>query len=933
MSNEAEKHRLDEAHAGRAAWKLWGPYLSERQWGTVREDYSDNGDAWNYFTHDQARSRAYRWGEDGLGGISDDHQVLCFALALWNGCDPILKERAFGLGNSEGNHGEDVKEYYFYLDSTPTHSYMKYLYKYPQAAYPYTDLVETNRRRTKHEAEYELLDTGVFDGNRYFDVFVEYAKGTPQDVLVRISIFNRGPDAAPLHVLPTLWFRNTWSQPRGGSKPIVERVDSSGKATVRARHSDPLIQESLGEYYLYCDSDVPLLFTENETNNARLFGTSNASPYAKDGIHDFIVHGDAAAVNPAQQGTKAASHYHLNIGGGESQVVRLRLTTRAPGSAFAPFNDFDAVFATRLEEADAFYASITPSAIRGDPDRANVMRQALAGMLWTKQYFYYDLGIWLDEHGAGGRLPKLERRRVRNSEWAHMFNDDIISMPDKWEYPWYAAWDLAFHMIPLSMVDPDFAKQQLDLMLRNDYLHPNGQLPAYEWNFGDVNPPVHAWATMQLYVLDKERHGGRGDVEFLKYAFSKLLINFTWWVNRKDRTGANVFEGGFLGLDNIGVFDRSSPLPTGGYLDQADGTAWMVFFSQQMLRIAVELALQEPLYEEFVEKFFQHTVFIAGALDSVGERNDEMWDEEDGFFYDVLRFPDGNATRLKVRSIVGLLPLAAVAVFEEDILARLPTFRERAKLFLGRHPELAASMHLPQQPGVSNRRMLAIVDEQKLRRILTRMLDEDEFFGPHGIRALSRFHLDHPYVFRHAGQEYRVAYVPGDSDTGMFGGNSNWRGPVWMPINYLIYTSLIRLYAYFGENFKVECPTGTGRMMTLLEVAHELGERLSRIFLRNEDGRRPVYGAANKFRDDPHWRDLLLFYEYFHGDTGVGLGASHQTGWTGCVARIIQGNSILSKDMLLTPGAQVAALRALRGTHDGPESATPGKPVSPEKAT
>lgn len=933
MSNDAEQGRLDAAQAGRAAWKKWGPYLSERQWGTVREDYSENGDAWNYFTHDQARSRAYRWGEDGLGGISDDHQVLCFALALWNGRDPILKERAFGLANSEGNHGEDVKEAYFYLDSTPTHSYMKYLYKYPQNAYPYTDLVETNRRRGKQEAEYELLDTGVFDENRYFDVFVEYAKAAPEDVLVRISVFNRGPDAAPLHVLPTLWFRNTWSHPGGGSKPIIERVSSSGPAAVRARHSDTLFQESLGEYYLYCDADVPLLFTENESNNTRLFGTANTSPYVKDGIHNFIVHGDAAAVNPAQQGTKATPHYQLNISGGASHIVRLRLTTRAPGAASAPFSDFDTVFAARLEEADAFYASITPPTIHGDTDRVSVMRQALAGMLWTKQYFYYDVGAWLDEHGAGSRLPRVERRQVRNSEWAHMFNDDIISMPDKWEYPWYAAWDLAFHIVPLSMVDPDFAKQQLDLMLRNDYLHPNGQLPAYEWNFGDVNPPVHAWATMQLYTLDKERRGGRGDVNFLKYAFAKLLVNFTWWVNRKDRTGANVFEGGFLGLDNIGVFDRSSPLPTGGYLDQADGTAWMVFFSQQMLSIAVELALHEPLYEEYVEKFFQHTVFIAGALDSVGEQKDEMWDEEDGYFYDVLRFPDGSATRLKVRSIVGLLPLAAVAVFEEDILARLPKFRERARLFLGRHPELVANMHLPQRPGVANRRMLAIVGEQKLRRILARMLDENEFFSPHGIRALSRFHFEHPYVFRHAGQEYRVAYVPGDSNTGMFGGNSNWRGPVWMPINYLLYTSLIRLYAYFGEDFKIECPTGSGRMMTLLDVAKELGERLSRLFLRDGDQGRPIYGAARKFRDDPHWRDLVLFYEYFHGDTGAGIGASHQTGWTGCVARIIQANCVLSKDMLLTPGAQVALLRALGAAHKESEPPTPGSTIDPQMGT
>lgn len=912
MNIPAEKQRLIDAQANRAAWKKWGPYLSERQWGTVREDYSDNGDAWNYFTHDQARSRAYRWGEDGLGGISDDHQLLCFALALWNGRDPILKERAFGLANSEGNHGEDVKEYYFYLDSTPTHSYMKYLYKYPQTAYPYADLVETNRRRGRHEPEYELLDTGVFDDNRYFDVFVEYAKAAADDVLVRISVFNRGPDAAPLHLLPTLWFRNTWSYAEAGPKPQLESVGSAGLAVIHAHHGGAPLQEPLGDYYLYCDADVSLLYTENETNNARLFGTANASAYVKDGINEFILRGDAAAVNPAGRGTKAACHYRLDVGGGESQVVRLRLTTRPPGASLAPFDGFDAVFADRLAEADAFYASITPPAVRDDPDRANVMRQALAGMLWSKQYFYYDLGLWLDEHGAGSKLSQRERRRVRNSEWAHMFNDDIISMPDKWEYPWYAAWDLAFHMIPLGTVDPDFAKQQLDLMLRNDYLHPNGQLPAYEWNFSDVNPPVHAWATMQLYILDKERRDGKGDIEFLKYAFSKLLVNFTWWVNRKDRTGANVFEGGFLGLDNIGVFDRSSPLPTGGYLDQADGTAWMVFFSQQMLRIAVELALHEPLYEEFVEKFFQHTLLIAGALDRVGEHEDEAWDEEDGFFYDVLRLPDGSARRLKVRSIVGLLPLAAVAVFEEDILEKLPNFRARARMFLERHGELAANTHLPQQPGVANRRLLATVNEPKMRRILARMLDEAEFFGPHGIRALSRFHLEHPYVFHHEGQEHRVAYVPGESDTGMFGGNSNWRGPVWMPINFLLYYALIRLYAYFGEDFTIECPTGSGKLMTLLGVAKELGDRLTRIFLRDANGRRPSNGEGAGPWQDAHWRDLVLFHEYFHGDTGAGIGASHQTGWTGCVAQIIRVNAVLSKDLVLTPGAETAALRVLR---------------------
>jgi len=917
LSSGAEQQRLDAARADGAPWKRWGPYLSERQWGTVREDYSDNGDAWNYFTHDQARSRAYRWGEDGLGGISDDHQVLCFALALWNGRDPIIKERAFGLANSEGNHGEDLKEYYFYLDSTPTHSYMKYLYKYPQAAFPYDDLVFTNRARGKLEPEYELLDTGIFDDNRYFDVFVEYAKAAPDDVLIRITVCNRGAQKASLQVLPTLWFRNTWSQPGGGSKPVLRQVDVGHGAAVEARHTDPLFLESLPDYVLSCDDDVPLLFTENETNNARLFGTGNASPYVKDGINNYIVHGDVAAVNPALRGTKVSAHYSVEVAAGSTRIVKLRLAAGAPASTARPFADFDAVFAARLAEADAFYESVIPAAVLKDKDRANVMRQALGGMLWTKQYFYYDLNLWLDEHGAGAHLPAHERKLVRNNAWTHMYNNDIISMPDKWEYPWYAAWDLAFHMIPLGMVDPDFAKHQLALMLRNDYLHPNGQLPAYEWNFGDVNPPVHAWSTMQLYLLDKERNGGKGDIEFLKYAFAKLLVNFTWWVNRKDRAGANVFDGGFLGLDNIGVFDRSSPLPTGGYLDQADGTAWMVFFSQHMLRIAVELALHEQPYEEFVEKFFRHTLSIAGAMDRVGENNDEMWDETDGFFYDVLRLPDGSAQRLKVRSIVGLLPLAAVAVFEEDILEKLPKFRERAQQFNARHPELAANMHLPTVAGVANRRMLSILDEGKLRRILARMLDESEFFGPHGIRALSRFHLEHPYVFHHAGHEYRVAYVPGDSDSGMFGGNSNWRGPVWMPINYLLYTALVRLYAFYGEEFKVECPTGSGKMFTLLQVAQELGERLTRIFLHDEAGRRPVDGRAIHFADDPHWRDLVQFHEYFHGDTGAGIGATHQTGWTGCVAAIMKTSAIFTQELLLKPGAEATAYRTL-----SPKSAT-----------
>ncbi len=911
MANE--RQRLDEARDKRILWKKWGPYLSERQWGTVREDYSDNGDAWNYFTHDQARSRAYRWGEDGLGGICDDHQVLCFALALWNGKDPILKERLFGLANNEGNHGEDVKEYYFYLDSTPTHSYMKYLYKYPQRAYPYEDIVVTNGQRGKLELEYELLDTGVFDDDRYFDVFVEYAKAAPEDVLVKITVCNRGREPAPLHVLPTLWFRNTWSWTDGGTKPVLRKTRAKANTVILAHHPDPLFAESLPDYHLVCEGDVPLLFTENETNNQRLFGTANASPYVKDGINNFLVHGAKDAVNPSQQGTKASAHYQVTVGAGEATVLRLRLTRELPKKILAAFADFDTVLAARLSEADAFYDSISPPAVRQDADRARVMRQALAGMLWTKQYFYYDVDTWLEEHGAGPQAPLAQRRRVRNHEWSHMFNDDIISMPDKWEYPWYAAWDLAFHMIPLSMVDPDFAKSQLDLMLRNDYLHPNGQLPAYEWNFGDVNPPVHAWATMQLYLADKAVRDGRGDTEFLKYAFSKLLVNFTWWVNRKDRAGANVFEGGFLGLDNIGVFDRSSPLPTGGYLDQADGTAWMVFFSQQMLRIAVELALHDPLYEEFVEKFFQHTLYIAGAMDRVGDHKDEMWDEEDGFFYDVLRFPNGSATRLRVRSMVGLLPLAAVAVFEEDILERLPRFRERARQFVTRHSELCAGAHLPGDVGVDGRRMLSILSEQKLRRVLARMLDESEFLSPYGIRALSRYHREHPFVFHQGGQEYRVAYLPGDSDSGMFGGNSNWRGPVWMPVNFLLYGALLRLYAFYGDGFQIECPTGSGKLMTLMEVARELGERLSRIFLCDASGRRPVYGETEKFQRDPHWRDLILFYEYFHGDNGAGIGASHQTGWTGCVARILQGNGLMTKELLLSPGAEYRAAQTLAG--------------------
>lgn len=915
MNDNAETKRLEEAKTSQAPWKKWGPYLSERQWGTVREDYSSNGDAWNYFPHDHARSRAYRWGEDGLGGISDDHQVLCFALALWNGNDPILKERLFGLTNSEGNHGEDVKEYYFYLDSSPTHSYMKYLYKYPQAAYPYGDLVETNHRLNREEPEYELLDTGIFNENRYFDVFIEYAKADAEDLLIKITVYNRGPEAAPLHLLPTLWFRNTWSWNDGGSKPLLTGIKGDKQGGIHAHHTDAFFQDCLGDYYLYCEGDAPLLFTENETNHERLFDSPNASPYVKDGFNNYLIHQRKEAINPLQTGTKAAPHYQLTLEAGASQTIRLRLSRNAPAKSKKTFADFDKLFLARLNEANEFYESITPPTIKSDQDRVNVMRQAIAGLLWTKQYFYYDVDKWLKEHQAAPEQGKP----VRNSDWFHMYNDDIISMPDKWEYPWYAAWDLSFHMLPLAIVDHDFAKAQLDLMLRNDYLHPNGQLPAYEWNFGDVNPPVHAYATMQIYLMDKDRNHGKGDIEFLKYAFSKLLINFTWWVNRKDRNGNNVFEGGFLGLDNIGVFDRSSPLPTGGYLEQADGTAWMVFFSQQMLRIAVELALHESLYEEFVSKFFQHTMWIAGAMDRLGEQQDEMWDEADGFFYDVLRLPNGQSMRLKVRSLVGLLPLTAVAIFEEDILKRLPNFRAFAQTFMARHPNLAANIHMPSEPGINGRRLLSIVNEDKLRRILAKMLDENEFFSPYGIRSLSRYHRDNPFIFYHDGRESRVDYVPGDSNSGMFGGNSNWRGPVWMPVNFLLFMSLLRLYAYYGDDFTIECPTGSGKFLTLYEVAMELGERLTRLFLQqtssdpDQSTRRAANGTTAKFQNDPHWQDLILFYEYFHGDNGAGIGASHQTGWTGCIARIIQAMGLLTKEILLNPGAEQAILKAAAG--------------------
>ncbi len=878
MVHNPESDRLEEARTAKVPWKKWGPYLSERQWGTVREDYSQDGNAWDYFSHDQARSRAYHWGEDGLAGISDDKQLLCFSVALWNGKDPILKERMFGLTNSEANHGEDVKEYYFYLDSTPTHSYMKYLYKYPQAEYPYNNLIQTNRGRNRGDMEYELLDTGVFNEDRYFDVFVEFAKQSPEDLLIQISVSNRGPEPATLHVLPTLWFRNIWTWWPGTAKPLLRQLSGkTGYQSIAASHAD------LGERYLYCEGDVPLLFTENETNNERIFGQPNASPYVKDGINDYVVNGKREAVNPRQSGTKSSAHYQVSVGAGKTATIRLRLSDLPPAAVGDPFRGFAETMETRKREADQFYKSITPS--RVSEDAAMVMRQALAGMLWSKQFFFFDVDLWLREHNADPM--KSGARTMRNSEWFHMLNHHIISMPDKWEYPWFAAWDLAFHAIALSAVDTDFAKQQLDLMLQEFFLHPTGQIPAYEWNFSDVNPPVHAWATIFLYRTEQALTG-KGDIEFLKRSFAKLTMNFSWWVNRKDRFGKNLFEGGFLGLDNIGVFDRSSPLPTGGHLEQADGTAWVSMFCQNMAEIAIELAANDPMYEDMAIKFVNHFVWIARAMNQTGPEG--MWDEEDGFYYDVLRLPDGSARRLKVRSMVGLLPLCATTVVEPWQRERVPRVGEVMLQRLKAIPELRESIHAtgPGHYGYGERGIAALVNETRLRRILTRMLDENEFLSPYGIRALSKYHDQHPFVVYVEGQEFKVNYLPAESDTGMFGGNSNWRGPIWMPVNALLIRALLSFYLYYGDNFKIECPTGSGKLMNLFEVARDIANRLERIFLRDSSGRRPVYGGTEKFQTDPHWKDYLLFFEYFHGDNGAGLGASHQTGWTGSIAKLIQ---------------------------------------------
>ena len=871
----AEEQRLRAAADRSTYWKRWGPYLSERQWGTVREDYSPDGSAWEYFPRDHAHLRAYRWGEDGLAGISDNHQRLCFALALWNGRDSILKERLFGLSGHEGNHGEDVKEYYFYLDSTPTHSYMKYLYKYPHAAFPYARLLEENRARGRGAPEFELVETGVFDGDRYFDVQAEYAKAGIDDILIRIEVTNRGPEAAECHLLPTLWFRNTWSWEKGSAKP---RLTAIGPTVVEADH------ESLGLRWLACGGAPRLLFTENETNFQRLYGVENRTPYVKDGINACVVEGRDAAVNPAREGTKMAAHYRLRVAPGETVAVKLRLGNTPPRRDGLGA-EFDSVLRLRRQEADEFYATVIPDGL--DADGARVMRQAFAGLLWSKQFYHYYVRRWLTGDPAFPPPPP-ERWRGRNHEWTHLYNEDVISMPDKWEYPWYAAWDLAFHCVPLALVDPDFAKEQLVLFLREWYMHPNGQIPAYEWALGDVNPPVHAWAAWRVYKIEKRRRG-MGDRRFLERVFHKLLLNFTWWVNRKDADGMNVFQGGFLGLDNIGMFDRSSPLPTGGHIDQSDGTSWMGMYCLNMLAIALELAAEDPVYEDVASKFFEHFVYIAHAMDHrSGDEGTSLWDDADGFFYDVLRIPGRPSRRMRIRSMVGLVPLYAVETLEPEIVDRLPGFKRRMQWFIDHHPDFREHIEEVEEPGRGVRRLLSIVTDDQLSKVLAVMLDEGEFLSAYGVRALSRRYRDHPFVERFDGVEYRVAYEPGESSTALFGGNSNWRGPVWFPVNILLIESLQRFHHFHGDRLKVACPTGSDRLMSLWDVAAELERRLASIFRRGADGRRPVFGATEKFQTDPHWRDLIPFYEYFNGDTGAGVGASHQTGWTALVAKLLQ---------------------------------------------
>ncbi|MFC4232621.1 glucosidase [Parasediminibacterium paludis] len=852
--------------------KKWGSYISDRQWGTVREDYSANGDAWHYTNHDIARSKAYRWGEEGIAGICDDQQLLCFAIALWNKKDPIIKERYFGLTGTEGNHGEDVKELYYYLDATPSHSYMKMLYKYPQAAFPYEQLINENKRRNKSQPEFELIDTGVFKDDKYYDVFVEYAKVDATDILIKITVHNRSNADADLQVLPTIWFRNTWTWGDDNAKPQMMSTNN-GNISISHQH--------LGDYTLFVEGNPPILFCNNETNYKKVFNTANTGTFFKDGINDYIVHGNHEAININANGTKAAANYDINIKANASTTIKLRLSTN---HAITPFQDFDTIFAERLNEANVFYADIQKHIT--SEDEKLVQRQAFAGMIWSKQFYYYNVNKWL-QGDSNEPKPPSERLKGRNASWQHLNNADIISMPDKWEYPWYASWDLAFHCIPFAIIDATFAKKQLKLLTREWYMHPNGQLPAYEWNFSDVNPPVHAWSAFRVFKID-EAQKGKPDVAFLESVFHKLLLNFTWWVNRKDKEGNNIFEGGFLGLDNIGVFDRSAPLPTGGYIEQADGTSWMAMYSLNMLRISLELARYNPVYQDMATKFFEHFLYIAQAMDNMGTNAHGLWDDIDGFFYDVLQLPNGKSAPLKVRSMVGLIPLFAVEVLDHDLLAAMPDFTKRLQWLYNNKPELASLVSRWNVQNNDEKHLLSLLRGHRMKKILEKMLDESEFLSDYGIRAVSKYHDKHPYEFFVEGKRFAVNYVPGESDSDLFGGNSNWRGPVWMPVNFLIIESLQRFHFYYGDDFKVECPKGSGNLLSLNEVADELSKRLSKLFLKDEHGNRPVYGNYEQLQKDPNFNNYILFYEYFHGDSGRGVGASHQTGWTGLVARLLQ---------------------------------------------
>jgi hypothetical protein len=882
-----EEKRLDEAREGKVDWYRWGPYLSERQWGTVREDYSGDGEAWGFFPHDHARSRAYRWGEDGIAGISDDKQQLCFALSLWNGQDPYLKERLFGLTGAEGNHGEDVKEYYFYVDNVPSHSYMKYLYKYPQHAYPYEQLLKENKQRSRKDPEYELLDTGIFDENRYFDVFVEYAKTSSEEILIQISIANRGPEPCELHLLPTLWFRNIWNWAEGCVKPEL-KLDKTMKNIQVIKVSHPV----LGKRWLYCDHPTEVLFTENESNNEKLFGVKNLSPYVKDGIDSYIVQKKVDAVNPENKGTKAAIYHLLKIGSKETAVVKLRLSDKE--GIKAPFgDDFAATFVQRKEEADAFYQRITPFPL--PDDMRNVQRQAFAGLLWNKQFYHYNVDRWLKGDPAQP-LPPQKRRVGRNSKWWNLDASDVFSMPDKWEYPWFAAWDLAFHAISFAMIDPEFAKKQLLLLTKEWYMHPDGQIPAYEWSFSDVNPPVHAWAAMRIYQIESSMYG-RKDRNFLEKMFQKLVLNFTWWVNRKDKDGRNIFQGGFLGLDNIGLFNRSKEVPLGGVLEQCDGTGWMGMYCLNLLQMALELAVEDANYEEMATKFFEHFIYIADAINNIAGQVDGLWDEKNGFYYGIVRMPDGSKIQLNHDSIVGIIPLFAVAVNDPTAPGRFPKYRERFRWLVENRPELVQCVVQVDKLEMEGTLLVALASPERMRRILEKLLDENVLLGPYGIRSVSRALGEHPAILRLGNEEFRLDYEPAESTTPLFGGNSNWRGPVWFPINYLLIESLQKYHYYLGDEFKVECPKGSENYLSLWEVASQINHRLIQIFLKDEKGRRPVYGGIEKFQTDPHWRDYILFHEYFHGDNGSGLGASNQTGWTGIVAKLIQqyGEYVLQK--------------------------------------